>query len=256
VETVVDRDPWWTEWDGEEYLAAYRNRDEHEAHRRAAFVSRRLASARRVGRVAFLDLAFGTGRHAAILSGAGGVAGVDTQLRLLGEAHRNQKVPSPGCTGADARHLPFRGGVFGAAVSFFGPLGRQESAGDDEVVLREVRRVLSPGGIFLASLVNAGMLLATLVTQEEKTIAGKRVSIRRWYRSATGRLEKEIRVGEGPSSALFRDSIRVYAVSDLVSLFRRAGFSEPELLGDFDGRPFRPLGSPRIVLLAVRADGA
>ena len=254
VNTAAVRDPWWTEWFGEGYLAAYPARDDFEARRHAAFVSRLLGAAASAGQVAFLDLAFSTGRHAVVLSGGGGVAGIDGSLSRLGEARRREKTPSPGFAQGDIRRLPFRSAIFGAVVSFFPTIGTFESAEDDVRILREVRRVLAPGGVFLASGVNSERLLSALATQEEKTIAGRRISIRRRFRPPSGRLEKEIRVWSGSAERLFRHEVRVSSLADLRSLFRKAGFEEPDAMGDFDGRPFRPLRSDRLVLLARRAE--
>lgn len=256
MENAADRDPWWTDWFGEEYLACYPNRDDVEARQHAASVSRRLFAAARVGRVPFLDLSCATGRHAVVLSGAGRLAGIDGSLSLLREARHREKVPAPGYLGGDQRRLPFRSASFGAAVNFFPSLGTWESCAEDERALREVRRVLAPGGVFLSSHLNGERALSALFTQQDKTVAGRRLSIRRRYRVDTGRLEKEISVCGGFGEKRFRQSVRVYALADLRRLFLEAGFEEPEPAGDFDGSPFRPLRSPRLVLLARRGAGA
>ena len=53
---TADRDPWFAEWFGEEYLALYPERDDREARQQAIFVRELLASYARLGRMRFLDL--------------------------------------------------------------------------------------------------------------------------------------------------------------------------------------------------------
>ncbi len=70
---TLERDPWYAQWFGEEYLALYPERDDREARQQAIFARELLAPFARVGRMRFLDLACGTGRHAVALhDGLGG----------------------------------------------------------------------------------------------------------------------------------------------------------------------------------------
>ena len=81
---TLERDPWYAQWFGEEYLALYPERDDREARQQAIFARELLAPFARVGRMRFLDLACGTGRHAvALQDGLGAVVGLDLSRRLL-----------------------------------------------------------------------------------------------------------------------------------------------------------------------------
>ena len=95
------------------------------------------------------------------------------------------------------RRLPFRAGTFGAAVNFFTSFGSFEDPAEDARVVREVARVLAPGGAFLSDVFNAERVVSTLAVREEKTVAGERVSIRRRYDPSSRRVEKEIEMGSG-----------------------------------------------------------
>ncbi|MCC6132098.1 MAG: class I SAM-dependent methyltransferase [Acidobacteria bacterium] len=245
------RDPWWASWFGEEYLALYPNRDEQEAEIQAAFAVERLAAYARLGKVGFLDLACGTGRHAIALNDSFyGVAGLDLSLPLLRAARRRVTKPRPGYTRGDMRRLPYQSGVFGSVVNFFTSFGYFDDPMDDLAVLEEIRRVLVPGGVFLSDLFNAERVLSALVQYEEKTIAGERVSIRRWYDPSRKRLEKEITMEPDGAAKTYRESVRVYREEELRILHQEAGFLVLESFGDFDGTPFNPKRSPRLILMA------
>ena len=247
----TERDPWYASWFGEEYLALYPERDDHEARRQARFALDVLAPHAARGRAGILDLACGTGRHAVVLSrGAARVVGLDLSAPLLARARARRADPAPALVRADMRRLPFARGQFGAVVNFFTSFGYFDEPADDVRVLSEVARLLAPGGAFLSDVFNAARVLATLVSREEKTVAGERVSIRRRYDPATRRIEKEITMGTGPDARTFRERVRVYLRDELEALHRDARLSVTAAWGDFDGSPFDPKRSPRLILLA------
>jgi SAM-dependent methyltransferase len=149
------------------------------------------------------------------------------------------------------RRLPFAPGSFGAVVNFFTSFGYFDDPADDGRVVGEIARLLAPGGAFLSDVFNAPRVLATLVSREERTVAGERVSIRRVYDASTRRVEKEITMGTGPQSRTYRESVRVYLRDELEALHRDARLTVIAAFGDFDGSPFDLRRSPRLILLAV-----
>ncbi len=252
----TDRDPWYASWFGEEYLALYPDRDDLEAERQAQFVFGLLGPYAAKGRGGILDLACGTGRHAVVLSRHGTpVMGVDLSATLLARARARRADPAPGFVRADMRRLPFARGSFGAVVNFFTSFGYFDDASDDIRVIGEIDRVLAPGGAFVSDVFNASRVLATLVSREEKTVAGERVRIRRSYDAATRRIEKEITMGTGPGARTFRERVRVYLRDELESLHADASLRVRNVFGDFDGSPFDARRSPRLILLAVAGGG-
>lgn len=102
-----------------------------------------------------LDIGCGTGRHARALGARGLQAvGLDVAARFLAVAR--DRRPDGEWVRGDARRLPFASDRFDAVLSLcqggFGLTGGPAAAGTaaglepDEVVLREVVRVLRPGG--------------------------------------------------------------------------------------------------------------
>ncbi|MDL2716176.1 MAG: class I SAM-dependent methyltransferase [Acidobacteriota bacterium] len=251
---TIERDPWYAEWFGEEYLALYPERDDREARQQAVFVGGLLAPYARLGRLRFLDLACGTGRHAVALhEGLGGVVGLDLSARLLLQARQRQGPARPSWVRSDMRRLPFRTGSFGAVVNFFTSFGYFDDLADDARVVQEVARLLVPGGAFLSDVFNAERVIGALAVREEKTVAGARVSIRRRYDAATRRVEKEIEMGSGEEKRVFKERVRAYTEHELRSLHRAAGLTVRAAYGNFDGTPFDRGKSPRLILLATKS---
>jgi demethylmenaquinone methyltransferase/2-methoxy-6-polyprenyl-1,4-benzoquinol methylase len=104
---------------------------------RAATIQETVRSGDRV-----LDACCGTGdlAVAARAAGAGSVVGVDFSERMLELARR--KAPEVEWVRADVLALPFEDGSFDSAVVGFGV----RNVEDLEAALRELRRVLQPGG--------------------------------------------------------------------------------------------------------------
>lgn len=100
----------------------------------------------RGGRI--LDIGCGGGFHSRTLSAHGSVVGLDISPAMAVEARRS--------TGGvyiagEAMRLPFRDGTFDSVVCIFGALNHVKNLGR---ALKEARRVLKPGGVFIFTVAN------------------------------------------------------------------------------------------------------
>ena len=93
-----------------------------------------------------LDLCCGTGDMSFLAEelGASFVVGADFTVPMLSVARRRAREERrrPAFTAADALHLPFRDGTFDAITVGYG----LRNVADPQAALREMRRVLAPGG--------------------------------------------------------------------------------------------------------------
>ncbi len=129
-----------------EYEVMFEVEDAYWWYRGMRAVQRALApglfAAGRAGRV--LDAGCGTGRNLVDLAASGPAVGVDLSLRALAFARRRKAAPLV-CGSIEA--LPFRSGAFGGVLSrdvlYMVP--------DDARAVREMGRVLAPGGTVLLS---------------------------------------------------------------------------------------------------------
>ncbi len=234
---------WFRDWFGEEYLALYPHRDEREA-REAVDLFSEVALSARPSRV--LDLACGAGRHLRELRDDGLAAvGLDLSRTLLRSARAT--APADPLVRGDMRELPFADAAFDGLTSFFTSFGYFADPVDDRRVLREMERVLCPGGVFMLDFMNAARVRTELVPEDYREIDGMRIVQTRDI--ADGVVVKRIRIepSDGGVVRVFEERVRLYTCDELVSLLAGAGLVTRHRFGDYQGAPFRE-GSPRLIL--------
>ncbi len=236
---------WFREAFDHDYLTIYARRNEEEARHQVAFLLAQLALP---AGARILDLGCGPGRHAVQLSRRGfRVTCLDLSLPLLklAEARSNRPLWK---LRADMRHIPI-GKPFDAVVSFFTSFGYFDNSRDDLNVLREVSRILRPGGVFFLDLPNPLHLRSTLVPYSEERRDSTVLRQWRWYNPETCRVEKQIAIRTENGIRRVRESVRCYTLEEIRELLEKAGLSLEQIWGDFDGQPYTTL-SPRILTLS------
>jgi SAM-dependent methyltransferase len=237
---------WWEAWFGEEYLELYPHRDLASTRREVAFALDKLPRPPSP----MLDLCCGAGRHFPFFLELGAdPVGLDHSAPLLEIAQRRSGTLR--LVRGDMRRLPFSDGAFLSVVNFFTSFGYFLAEGDNAAVVCEIARVLSRGGRVLCDTFGLEHVLASLVPQESRSGGDREYRIRRWWNEPSRRVEKEIEVRRGGSTAIFRESVRAYTAPELSRLFESAGLRVQATWGDFDGRP-AGCESPRLILLAEK----
>ena len=149
----------WDAFFSDFYLRAFAEDERDAVAREQALAAVRLAGCPDGGDV--LDVPCGFGRHAVPLAEAGfRVVGVDRSQTLLDEARRRTHHKRwPKLVHADYRRLPFADASFDAALNLFTSLGY---LGDeqDTLALREIGRVLRPGGRLVIELMHRDRLVS------------------------------------------------------------------------------------------------
>ena len=197
-----------------------------------------------------LDLACGWGRHLALLVGAGHhVTGVDFSHDLL----RQVPLPEPRpLAAADMRALPLPDASFDVVLNLATSLGLFL---DDEpalAALREVRRVLRPGGRLLLEGMHREDVEAGFAPRVRWFLDdGTEVRARRRFDRARGISEEVLRWRGPAGSGEKRHTLRIRSAAEMTGLVEAAGLDVDRLYGDWSLDPFEP-ASPRLVLLARR----
>jgi SAM-dependent methyltransferase len=236
---------WFEQWFGEEYLHVYPHRGDEDAARLVRFLDRRGIGG--AGR-SVLDLACGPGRHAAAVGQGGArVVGLDLSRALLFAARRRGIGP---LVRGDMRRLPFRAAAFDVVLNLFTSFGYFASDGEHEAVLREVARVLRPGGRFVLDFLNAQAVRAGLVSRDERRDGGTTVVQERRISDDGRFVIKSIHVSD--DSRTFTERVRLFDRADLEAMLAAQGIGTEDAAGDYDGAPYGP-ASPRLILVGRRS---
>ncbi|MDB4880107.1 MAG: SAM-dependent methyltransferase [Gemmatimonadetes bacterium] len=237
---------WFEDWFGEEYLALYEHRDQREAHAVAGLIHARVGSSAGTGPV--LDLACGAGRHQRMLTDRGWwTVGLDLSPSLLRTARvADRDAP---LVRADMRALPFATASFGLVVNLFTSFGYFRDDEQHERVIRQVSRIVRPGGWFVLDYLNAPQVRDTLVPRDARLVGTTLVEQEREITSDGRFVRKTITLGE--LGRTFVERVRLFEADELADMCLRAGFALDAVFGDYSGGPLEP-ASPRAILFARR----
>ena len=148
--------------------------------------------------------------------------------------------------------LPFAEASFDWVLNFFTSFGYFESEDENRQVLREVARLLTPGGGLMLDLFNRDLVLAHLETSETREVGGRIVEIERWYDERSERVNKRIRLLGSEYPQTFLESVRAYSADEVGEALGDAGLTVTARFGSFAGEPFTP-DSPRLILVAHKS---
>lgn len=231
---------WFEEWFGEEYLHLYPHRNEADAGRIVALLTRVLPwqPGWRV-----LDVACGAGRHLAALERAGAVPfGFDLSAPLLRRARELTRRP---LVRADMRALPFRPGTMDLTVNLFTSFGYFAADEEHHDAIGQMLATIRPGGWFVIDFLNAEQVRGALVPAETMQFGAQSVDIARAL-STDGRfVRKTIRMPDGRA---FEERVRLLGPADLERMIGMHGARLTGRYGDYDGGPLS--GGTRTILTA------
>lgn len=228
------RNPWYQDFFTEPFWAVAEH--EYAAERTDGEAGYLAAALPAGGRV--LDLGCGTGRHAIALAGRGfQVTGADIgEWALARAAERAEAAGTP----VRWRRLdllrdlpwPWEDGEFDAVVclqSFGWGTDAQQLR-----LLREVRRVLTPGGPLVLDHSNILALTAHYVPDASFAADGLHARFHRTLRTVEGRSAGSIEVRrDGLPTAVVRDDVRLYQPAEVRELLTRAGFTVERVDAEF-----------------------
>ncbi len=207
-----------------------------------------------------LDIPCGPGRHSLPLAQAGHrVLAVDrTQSyldaleqslaeRRAAQSARDFHLQTLCC---DMRALD-RSEAFDLAINLYTSLGYFEDLDDDRAVLRNLHRALRPGGKLVVDLLGREILARNFVPRDWKRLDDGTIQLMERRITDSWRwVEVQWTFLRDGVERSFDFSHRVWGSADLGIELQSAGFSEVELFGGFDGRPY-DLQATRLVAVAT-----
>jgi len=204
-----------------------------------------------------LDVPCGAGRLTVPLAERGcAMSGLDISEEFLHEAGRagaERGLPLDLRQG-DMRDLPWKD-TFDAVFCFGNSFGYLDDAGH-AAFFASVARALVPGGRFAMDYGQAAeSILPRLVPHEEAQVGDFRFIEDNRYDPLEGRVETRYTIERDGRTETKLGSHRVYTVNEVVRMLACAGLTTREVSSSPDGAPYA-IGSPRLILVAVRAAGS
>jgi D-alanine-D-alanine ligase len=177
-------------------------------------------------------LCCGQGRHALELArrGYSDVTGVDRSAFLLQQARARSQAANLRVAfhEADARGIPAADASFDAVLVLGNSFGYFESARDDEIMLREVKRVLRQGGRFLLDVSDGQHVKANFEPRSWEWIGNDMFTCRERTLSAAGdqliSREMTTHVERGVVADRFYAE-RLYGAEEMRALLASSGFA-------------------------------
>ncbi len=199
-----------------------------------------------------LDLACGHGRIANALAERGAsVVGLDATPLFLKLAREDAAKRGVGVeyVEGDMRSLPWPPSSFDAVVNWFTAFG-YFSDDENRAVLREVARVLKPGGRFLVDHLNRDRVMRNVQPAVVAERDGNLLIDRHTYVVASGFMETERIMIKDGAQRRFHFSVRTFTPPELRDWLLQAGFSNAEPF-DENAQP-NTLDSMRLVMRATK----
>lgn len=242
-----DSDRWFDDWFQEDYLLLYRHRDDREAR---DFLDRMIPKLVPMPAGILLDLACGAGRYSHYLHQIGyPVVGLDLSRPLLKQASDTVSSSQIFWIRGDMRQVPLCSRSVSAVFNMFTSFGYFSKESDDASVLREVIRLLVPGGWFVLDTLNPSYVESNLESTTHHRQGDIDILEERRIDQHRHRVVKTITLTRDGQKSFFMESVRMYQVKELQQLMKSVGLESKILWGDYKGNSYQE-DSPRIIIVA------
>ncbi|SDX52628.1 Methyltransferase domain-containing protein [Marininema mesophilum] len=235
---------WYEESFGEDYLLVYRHRDNSHAEQEVHEVAKWLDLGEGTS---VLDLCCGTGRHSRSLARLGcQVTGIDLSEVLLSHAQSSKEELGIRYVRGDMRELPFTDQSFDAVVNLFTSFGYFVEDEENAKVLKEIQRVIKPGGRFLIDFLNREAVKKNLIPQSERMDGDIRILEERWI-DGDFVCKTIILTKEHGEKKVYQERVKMYSLEQMEAMIDASGLQIDRVSGDFKGSPYSKDHSQRMI---------
>lgn len=240
---------WYEKSFGEDYLIVYKHRDYGGARKE---VDQMIAWLGLPTGSKVLDLCCGMGRHSLALAEEGyEVTGVDLSEVLLREARSQIGAEKVAWIRSDMRDLPLDGG-FDAVVNLFTSFGYFEKDEEQVKVLREIYRLLKPGGKFVIDFLNPAYVIRHLVPHSTREDGENLIDESR--RIEDGYVKKDILLTtkNDPTPRQYHECVKLYSLEEFREMIEEAGLQLEAVHGSYEDEVYDAERSTRMIFSGTR----
>jgi SAM-dependent methyltransferase len=166
---------------------------------------------------------------------------------LLEQARRHDHSAKVRWVKGDMRQLPFESQSFQAVTNFFTSFGYFSEDDENQLVLREIARILHEGGQFLLDFLNPDYVRRTLVPYSERSEDDRQIQETRVI--VDGFVKKTIVLHEGGDRRTYEESVKLYELADFHRLLEGTGLQIEHVYGNSQGETYDPQHSARMIML-------
>lgn len=245
---MADADRWYCDAFGEDYLRVYQHRGVDEA---VDAVPRLVALSGLSPGARCLDLCCGFGRHLNALLRCGlDAVGLDLSPALLARSVETGRLCGKVIRG-DMRAIPLRSGCLDGVFSLFTSFGYFDDDAGNGRVVREVGRVLAPGGRVVIDFLNPIRVRRELRPVDRSERDGLVVKQERWIDAANNTVNKVLTISDGGGTRSYRERVKLYGPDAFGEFFAAAGLRMSGIFGSADGDSY-DRDSHRLVVIGTR----
>ena len=245
-------DEWYREAFDAQYLEVYPWRDEASAE---AEVSSAIDWLQGQEGDRWLDLCCGAGRHSHWLQQAGfDLVSLDLSGDLLAEARR-RLGPEAVLVQSDVRSMPLEAASFDHVVMFFTSFGYFPTDEENRAVLKEIARVVRPGGGFLLDLPDRESVISGLIPTSQRNQGNLHIDETRSISGDGKRVEKKVVLSRDGNVRSYTESVRLFGIDEIENMLEATGWISDQVHGNWVGDPYRSGKSQRMIVLAHRVEG-
>jgi SAM-dependent methyltransferase len=222
-----------------------------QAESEAAFLASKLSLN---AETSVIDIACGAGRHLKALNKySQNLTGVDISEHCISTAKANCPAHIKFYLG-NMYSLSAFYGQFDVALCLFTSFGFFSDDESNLQVLKEIHKVLKPGGTFVLQLIDEDWFHTVFAPEAESEVEGLVVKESRVYDPETKYVTTKIRITDTNTSAVEETGYhcRIYNKDEILLLLNKAGFFSVKVYGDAEGNEYRAKFSKRPYYFASR----
>ncbi len=246
---------WFEQAFGAHYPLLYQHRDTAEA-RRCLNLLPRLAPLTTDKTRLVLDLGCGDGRHLELLESLGySSVGLDLSAELLRTARaRTGEESRLKLVRGDMRKLPFPNDTFSSVLSLFTAFGYFGSPAANQDPVREVGRVLTPGGHWYLDYFDCDRVrteleggephvrkreLGPLTVREERRFIAEESLVEKMVRlePRTGHQSQAVHLGVTGDGLEYTEKVAVFTLRELDDMAAQENMTRVAAAGGYEGEP-------------------